>query len=228
MDYKVWIKICGITNIADAIEISDLGADALGFILSTDSPRRISEEKVGEIISGLKKYCSSVNKKIPSLVGVFVNEKIERISKLMDRKIFDFIQLSGDEKPDYISTIKNYYKDVKIIKAIKVPEFLKSGSVPAIPEMISSFKEVANFFLIDTFEKKIYGGTGKSFDWSFLKDLGKNFPVIIAGGLDAGNVRRAVDIIKPFGVDASTRLEEFAGKKDLKKTENFINEVRGV
>jgi len=224
----VWIKICGITNIADAIKISDLGADALGFILSTDSPRRISEERVSEIITGLQEYCMSVNKKILSLAGVFVNEKIERIFKLIDRKIFDFIQLSGDEKPDYISTLKNYYKDVKIIKAIKVPEFLKPDSVSAIPEMISPFKEAADFFLIDTFGKNIYGGTGKSFNWSFLKDLGKNFPVILAGGLDAGNVRRAVDIIKPFGVDASTRLEEFAGKKDLKKTENFINEVRGV
>ena len=221
----VWIKICGITNIYDAKKISDLGADALGFILSTDSPRRISEEKSDNIIMGLRKYCLSINRNMPLLVGVFVNEKIDRIFKFIDKKIFDFIQLSGKEAPDYIGAIRNYDSDIRIIKLIRISEYSKPDS---IYKKISSFTGSTDFFLIDTFKKGIYGGTGRSFNWNSVKNLGESFPIILAGGLEACNVRKAIDIIKPFGVDASSRLEEYAGKKDIKKTGDFINAVRSV
>ena len=228
----VWIKICGITNIYDAKEISNLGADAIGFIMSTESPRRIGDEKVVEIIIGLKNYCLSADKKVPLLAGVFVNEKIGRVFNFIDKKIFDLVQFSGDEKPEYIGAVKKYNKDIKIIKAMRVSTGVEEYPGPNLTTLISKlilpFKEAADFFLIDTFNKDIYGGTGKSYNWSSLKDLGNNFPVIIAGGLDADNVGRAIEIIKPFGVDASSRLEEYAGKKDIKKIKNFINTVRRV
>ncbi|MBM3707062.1 MAG: phosphoribosylanthranilate isomerase [Actinobacteria bacterium] len=228
----VWIKICGITNIYDAKKISDLGADALGFVLSTESLRRISEKKAEEIITELKDYCLSTDKKVPFMVGVFVNEKVEKIVNFIKKKLFDLIQFSGDEEPEYLNAIKKYNKSIKIIKAIRVStgvsKYPESDSITSIFKMILPFKESADFFLMDTLKKGIYGGTGKSYNWDYLKDFGNNFPVIIAGGLDADNVGRAIEIIKPFGVDASSRLEEHPGKKDIKKTEDFFNAVRSV
>ncbi|MBM3713807.1 MAG: phosphoribosylanthranilate isomerase, partial [Actinobacteria bacterium] len=166
------------------------------------------------------------------MVGVFVNEKVEKIVNFIKKKLFDLIQFSGDEEPEYLNAIKKYNKSIKIIKAIRVStgvsKYPESDSITSIFKMILPFKESADFFLMDTLKKGIYGGTGKSYNWDYLKDFGNNFPVIIAGGLDADNVGRAIEIIKPFGVDASSRLEEHPGKKDIKKTEDFFNAVRSV
>jgi len=84
------------------------------------------------------------------------------------------------------------------------------------------FKKAADFFLLDTFKDNIYGGTGKSFNWEPVKGLSQDFPVILAGGLDCKNVTEAIQIVKPFGIDASTKLEESPGKKDIRKVEIFI------
>lgn len=217
----VWIKICGITNKEDALKIASLGADALGFILSTESARKIEPDKAKELILATKdKFINIRDKMRPSFVGVFVNENIGKVTEIAEKLGLDYIQLSGDETLDYLKKIKKHNKNIKLIKLVRVKDNVPSFA--AISKQMLEFKKIADFFLLDTFNENIYGGTGKSFNWELVKGLSQEYPVILAGGLDCENVADAIQIVKPFGIDASTRLEESPGKKDIRKVEIFI------
>ncbi|MBU4293562.1 MAG: phosphoribosylanthranilate isomerase [Actinobacteria bacterium] len=217
----VWIKICGITNEEDALKIASLGADALGFILSTESARKIEPDKAKELIRATKdKFINIRDKMRPSFVGVFVNENIGKVTEIAEKLGLDYIQLSGDETLYYLKKIKKHNKNIKLIKLVRVKDNVPSFA--AISKQMLEFKKIADFFLLDTFNENIYGGTGKSFNWELVKGLSQEYPVILAGGLDCGNVTEAIQIVKPFGIDASTRLEESPGKKDIRKVEIFI------
>ena len=217
----VWIKICGITNEEDALKIASLGADALGFILSTESVRRIGPDKAKEIILATKdKFINVRDKMRPSFVGVFVNENMGKVTEIAEKLGLDYIQLSGDETLDYLKKIKKHNRNIKLIKLVRIKDNVSSFAV--ISKQMLEFKKVADFFLLDTFKDNIYGGMGKNFNWELVKGLSQEYPVILAGGLDCENVAEAIQIVKPFGIDASTRLEESPGKKDIKKVEIFI------
>ena len=216
----VWIKICGITNIEDARSISELGVDAMGFILSADSPRRVEVITAYRIIEALR----ALGKKI-SMVGVFVNEEIRKVLNDYRSLRLDYMQLSGDEDRDYLKDLKEKAKDIKIIKSIRIMD--KNESYRAkINKKVDKLKEYADFILMDSYSKNVYGGTGVSFNWDIVKDYYREIPVILSGGLDVENVRQAVDIVKPFGVDASSKLEIYPGKKDIDKVTKFINVLK--
>lgn len=216
----VWIKICGITNIDDAKSISELRVDAMGFVLSADSPRRVEIITVYRIIEALRTRENKI-----SMVGVFVNEEIRKVLNDYRSLRLDYIQLSGDEDMDYLKDLKEKAKDIKIIKSIRIKK--KSESYKAkINKKVDKLKEYADFILMDSYSKNVYGGTGVSFNWDIVKDYYREIPVILSGGLDAENVRQAVDIVKPFGVDASSKLEIYPGKKDIDKVTKFINVLK--
>jgi len=216
----VWIKICGITNLEDAKSISELGVDAMGFILSADSPRKVEVITAYRIIEALRAKENKI-----SMVGVFVNEEIRRVLNDYRSLRLDYIQLSGDEDRDYLKDLKEKSKDIKIIKSIRIKN--KSESYRAkINKKVDKLKEYADFILMDSYSKNVYGGTGVSFNWDIVKDYYWEIPVILSGGLDAENVRQAVDIVKPFGVDASSKLEIYPGKKDIDKVTKFINVLK--
>jgi phosphoribosylanthranilate isomerase len=216
----VWIKICGITNIDDAKSISELRVDAMGFVLSADSPRKVEIIAAYKIIEALRTGENKI-----SMVGVFVNEEIRKVLNDYRSLRLDYIQLSGDEDRDYLKDLKEKAKDIKIIKSIKIKN--KSESYRAkINKKVDKLKEYADFILMDSYSKNVYGGTGVSFNWDIVKDYYREIPVILSGGLDAENVRQAVDIVKPFGVDASSKLEIYPGKKDIDKVTKFINVLK--
>ena len=216
----VWIKICGITNIDDAKSISELRVDAMGFVLSADSPRKVEIIAAYRIIEALRTGENKI-----SMVGVFVNEEIRKVLNDYRSLRLDYIQLSGDEDMDYLKDLKEKAKDIKIIKSIKIKN--KSESYRAkINKKVDKLKEYADFILMDSYSKNVYGGTGVSFNWDIVKDYYREIPVILSGGLDAENVRQAVDIVKPFGVDASSKLEIYPGKKDIDKVTKFINVLK--
>ncbi|MBU4313583.1 MAG: phosphoribosylanthranilate isomerase [Actinobacteria bacterium] len=216
----VWIKICGITNIDDAKSISELGVDAMGFVLSADSPRRVEIITAYRIIEALRTGENKI-----SMVGVFVNEEIRKVLNDYKSLRLDYIQLSGDEDMDYLKDLKEKAKDIKIIKSIRIKD--KNESYRAkINKKVDKLKEYADFILMDSYSKNVYGGTGMSFNWDIVKDYYREIPVILSGGLDAENVRQAVDIVKPFGVDASSKLEIYPGKKDIDKVTKFINVLK--
>lgn len=216
----VWIKICGITNIDDAKSISELGVDAMGFVLSADSPRRVEIITAYRIIEALRTGENKI-----SMVGVFVNEEIRKVLNDYRSLRLDYIQLSGDEDRDYLKDLKEKAKDIKIIKSIRIKNKSESYSAK-INKKVDKLKEYADFILMDSYSKNVYGGTGVSFNWDIVKDYYREIPVILSGGLDAENVRQAVDIVKPFGVDASSKLEIYPGKKDIDKVTKFINVLK--
>lgn len=213
----VWVKICGITSTDDAKAISCMGADTLGFIFSTDSPRRIAIQEA-----------KNIDEATPFLskTGVFVNEEIGYVKRHMDRLGLGFVQFSGEEDMAYLKEVKKYRPKVKIIKALRVKDSSQDG-IRDMEADVKRYLSQADYILLDSYLEGVYGGTGNVIDWDMIKGLIPPDMLIISGGLYHENVGRAMDILKPFGVDASTRLEIKPGKKDHHLTERFIYRVKG-
>ena len=186
------VKICGITNCEDALAAVEAGASALGFNFYRDSPRYISP--IG---------ASMIAAKIPSTVwkvGIFVNETPETIARIALDAGLDVAQLYGTSEA----------RGIRVWRAIRANESLLSHVNI----------ETAEAVLVDTPSDDLHGGTGATFDWSRAKGLPKH--IIIAGGLDASNVRRAIEQAQPWGVDACSRLEKSPGLKDHDKLRQFV------
>jgi len=224
----VWVKICGITNLEDARMVARLSADAMGFILSTDSPRRVELSEAKRIMEAL----SSEENKILA-AGVFVNEKIKDIIKCATELRLDYIQLSGNENKEYLKELKDKSREVKIIKSIRIKDkssycgCYKMSSLE-IDKRVKELEGCVDFILLDSYRKDVYGGTGKTFDWDIAKNYKSGIPLILSGGLDPENVKKAIDIVRPFGVDASSRLEIYPGKKDPDKVRQFVDTVKSL
>ena len=202
----VKVKICGITNLEDALAAFFNGADAIGFVFYNKSPRYIDPIKARNISRILPKEILRV--------GVFVNEKENKIKKIAKACALDMMQFHGIESPKFCSKFKGY----KIIKAFRVGKKLEL-------RQLEEYKTFA--YLFDTFVASKIGGTGKKFDWNLLNKAGKiKRPVFLSGGLDNRNVRYALKRIKPDWVDASSSVEAKPGKKDHKKIRNFILEAK--
>ncbi len=215
-----WIKICGITNEDDAVGTCRLGADALGFILSTDSPRRISTARARGIIKAARDMHFST-----SMVGVFVNESIEKVAGDFDSLGLDYVQLSGDEDKDYLMGLKNICSGIRMIRAIRIREG-RDHQPGELNNMVKDLAGYIDLILADSYKENMYGGTGHAFNWRALRTYKQKIPLILAGGLDSSNIKDAIRTLDPFGVDASSRLEARPGKKDLKKVAGFIGALR--
>ena len=203
----VRIKICGITNEADALKAARLGAWALGFVFYKKSPRFTSPFKAKKIMDALPPFITPV--------GVFVNHNLGAIRDIINHCGLRVVQLHGDEDPHYCSRLRRY--NVKVIKAFRVGEGFNSKDVEAYK---------ADAFLFDTADKGVYGGTGKTFDWTLLTEIKSlNVPIILSGGLNSQNVIEPVNALKPYAVDVSSGLEQEPGKKDAKKMKEFIDVV---
>lgn len=195
----VKIKICGITNIEDALFAANCGADALGFIFFKGSPRYIEISSTKKIISHLPPFLTTV--------GVFVNEEPEEIRKIMQYVGLDVAQLHGDESPETCNTLP------RVIKAFRINTFNDLAT-------LSKYKVSA--YLLDTYSPEQYGGTGKTFDWDIAVEAKKYGPLILSGGLNVGNVEQAIQKVKPYAIDVCSGIEQSKGKKDLKKMREFI------
>ncbi|HEY4663290.1 MAG TPA: phosphoribosylanthranilate isomerase, partial [Candidatus Humimicrobiaceae bacterium] len=158
----------------------------------------------------------------------FVNEKIESVIQYSNLLGLDCIQLSGDEEEDYMENLREGSGKIKIIKAIRIKDNNKNQEdiIDELNEEIDKLKNYADFILLDSYRTGIYGGTGVPLDWEMLKNYCSKIPVILSGGLDPENVKKAVDAVVPFGVDASSGLEIYPGKKDLDKVARFVNVLR--
>ncbi len=203
------VKICGITNLEDALLSAKFGADALGFNFYEKSPRYISPESAREIIEQLP---ANVLK-----VGVFVNESLEKIVEIARIAKLDAIQLHGEETPEFARELKAK-TNLEIIKAFRVsPEFK--------PEDVLQYEVDA--ILLDAHSLKEQGGTGEIFDWKIAKKVQEIFPkMYLAGGLTHENVIRAIYDTKTFAVDVCSGIERVYGVKDRVKLINFISKVK--
>jgi len=198
----VKVKVCGITNLEDALASFLYGADAIGFVFYKKSSRYISPKKAANISAILPKRISRV--------GVFVDEKAEKVKEAARACRLDMLQFHGNESPAYCRKFKGY----KVIKAFRVEERID-------PDEVRRYKTYA--YLFDTYSKSNPGGTGEKFNWKLLAQTAKIKGIIfLSGGLNSGNVRKAVKLLKPDWVDASSLLESKPGKKDHKKIKEFI------
>ncbi len=196
------VKICGITNLEDAILAADLGVDALGFVFAS-SPRKVSLSRAKEIIEKIPPFISCV--------GVFVNEGIEKVKEIARECNLGCIQLHGEEPPELCQELYPY----RVIKTIRVKN---KKDLKLIPRYID-----VKAILLDTFVEGKAGGTGVSFDWQLAREAQKyGKPIILSGGLSAENVKRAVEMVHPFAVDVSSSLEASPGKKDSRTMKSFM------
>jgi phosphoribosylanthranilate isomerase len=203
------VKICGITNLEDALLAARFGADALGFNFYPKSPRFIAPEKAREIVERLPEGITKV--------GVFVNETPDKIIEIAEIAGLDALQLHGEETPEFALELKAR-TNLEIIKAFRVsPEFK--------PEDVLKYETDA--ILLDAYHPKEHGGTGETFDWEVaLKVKRLVSELYLAGGLEAQNVEMAIKRVRPYAVDSCSLLEKNKGKKDELKVFNFISVIR--
>lgn len=205
-DKRIKVKICGITNLPDALCAQNFGADALGFVFYPKSPRYISSRQAQKIIQRLKK---SIKK-----IGVFVNPKVSHVRRIAELCGLDMLQFHGDEAPEFC----RYFSGYKVIKSFRVKN-------KASLKSIGLYKGV-DFFLFDAFKKGLLGGTGAQFRWGLLKDIHVQKPFFLSGGLCAGNVGKAIKCIRPDWIDVSSGLEISPGRKDAGMLRKFIERAK--
>ena len=200
----VKVKVCGITNLKDAQAALEAGADALGFVFAS-SPRQVTIAQASKVVKALGPWVATV--------GVFVNETPESMIRTAAECGLSCIQLHGDENPLLTKKLSSF----KVIKAFRVDERFKQSAMDRYD---------ADAFLLDTKTKDLFGGSGKTFDWKLLDPKKIRRPFILSGGLHPKNVRRAVRALKPYGVDVSSGVERFPGKKDQKLMKEFIQNAK--
>ena len=200
----VKVKICGITNIDDAVAAMDMGADLLGFNFYPGSPRYVTPEKAEGIINKLPGFIDTA--------GVFVNASVEQIHETSAVCHLDWVQLHGDEDPDFCRSLFSH--SVKTMKAIRVKD------QKDIERADSFFTDAV---LLDAFDPAKYGGTGLTFDWNIIGHIGKR--VFLAGGINPENAAAAVKL-GVYGIDVCSGIEAEPGKKDHKKMKKLFDNIR--
>ena len=199
------VKICGITNLDDALVATELGADALGFVFA-DSPRRIVLDQVQEIAAGLPPFVCKV--------GVFVDSGFEEIQRAISIGSLDLVQLHGSEDPDLCRLLAP-----RVVKSFRVKD-------ESVLDLLSRYEVRA--YLFDTYNKVLKGGTGQVFDWDIAKRATEKGRIILSGGLNPDNVMQAVCDVRPYAVDVSSGVESRPGKKDHQKLRSFIQAAKGA
>ena len=201
----MFVKICGITQLSDALHAVEHGAGALGFVFWPPSPRYIRPERAATIIAALPRGVSAV--------GVFVNESVEGIRSVVAKSGISTIQLHGDEGPAYADAL-----DWPVLRAITVGQ----------AEQASAAWPPGTIFLLDAADAVRHGGTGKTIDWQQAASAARARRIILAGGLTPDNVADAIGMVRPFGVDVSSGVEDAPGVKNADKVARFLARARSA
>lgn len=208
-----WVKVCGMTNVEDALVAVDAGADAVGFVFYENSPRCVRVDAVREIAGQLP---GRIDK-----IGVFVNESPERVMQISDEAGLTAVQFHGDEYKES----QRYSVGGKVFFCVPMAEILHSPERSGMPHLPK-----AAAVILDSGNKEQRGGTGRAFAWDeaqgFVSALREQYPVVIAGGLTPSNVASALACLKPWGVDVVSGVECRPGKKDPEKVRAFVRAVR--
>ena len=218
------IKICGITNEKDALWAANAGVDFIGLNFYKNSPRKISADMAKKITTALPEFVKSA--------GVFVDEEIETILKVIKKVQLNVVQLHGNETPEYCAQLKKkisgsvpantlWEGKPQIIKAFRIGENFQSGQI--------SIYENVDYFLLDTFVDDLLGGTGQTFNWDVAIEVKKLVkPVFLSGGLTPENISEAIKKVEPFAVDVCSGIERTPTRKDYDKMLSFVKTVRKI
>jgi phosphoribosylanthranilate isomerase len=197
----VKVKICGITSLEDALAAVEAGADAVGFVFYSASPRHIFPEQAAEIIRNLPPFVQTV--------GLFVNEDLSIVNAIADQCGLDVIQLHGEETPEYCRSVRR-----RIIKAFRVKD---------ISTLDSLLQYHVSGYLLDAWSPTAPGGTGRTFNWEIAAEAVKRgHRIVLAGGLAPDNIIESIRHVRPYGVDVSSGVESTPGRKDTSRIRHFI------
>jgi phosphoribosylanthranilate isomerase len=213
-----WVKICGTTNLRDAELAVAAGADALGFIFSP-SPRAIDLDAAAEIIRGLPAAIETI--------GVFVNQAPCAVAEVAKQASLSGVQLHGDEPAESLSGFRSALGNRRIIKVLHAGELSTNSRTP--DDYLAAGANL-DAILLDSGSHQRRGGTGSAYDWNqalpIARKIRETLPLIIAGGLDARNVARAIELFDPWGIDVVSGVEAGPGRKDGTKLRDFIAAAR--
>ena len=200
-----FVKICGITNVEDGRSAIEAGANMLGFNFFPASPRFIEPDVAREIISALRAETRSEYERV-IMFGVFVNESVENVHRIAELSGLDGIQLHGDEAVEYCNELKQHAPTRFAIKVVRSNGPLDFPGLSCYP---------VDGFMLDAYDPKLRGGTGKTADWTLAREAAQRLPrVFLAGGLSSENIAQAITTVRPYAVDACSLLELSPGKKD--------------
>lgn len=201
------VKICGITRIEDGLAAARAGADAIGLVFAEKSPRRLEIPQAVAIAAALPPFVTTV--------ALFVNPDPARVEEVLRALRPDLLQFHGEEPPAFC-------------RAFGVP-YLKAARVRPGMDLLQFAADYrdARGLLLDAYSPSAHGGTGEGFDWNLIP-AGLPLPLILAGGLAAGNVAAAIRQVQPWAVDVSSGVEAAPGRKDAGKIAAFMNEVRNA
>lgn len=207
MHARCRVKICGITRAEDALEAARLGADAIGLVFYAASPRYIDVGVAKQIIAALPPFVTTV--------GLFVDANATAVANILGRIHLDLLQFHGSETAEFCAQFGLPY-----LKAVRMKPDLN------LLQYVSSYAGAAGI-LVDSYVEGVAGGTGATFDWDRIP-CGMNAPLVLSGGLDAGNVGAAIAAAQPWAVDVSSGVEASKGIKDAAKMAGFIQGVRNA
>jgi phosphoribosylanthranilate isomerase len=208
---RIRIKMCGTTNLEDALAAVEAGVDALGFIFYEKSPRNIDPEVARIIIEQLPPFVDTV--------GVFVDRDRAEVEEIIRFCGLGYAQLHGQESPKYCERLARFTAPCQVLKALRV-----GGNLQA--DDITPYNDHVKGFLLDTYQKGVKGGTGQRFDWSLIQDLKLQRDVILAGGLDPENVQEALTAVRPYALDVNSGVETNPGQKNKSLIRSFVHQVR--
>ena len=211
------MKIEGLLDPTTAVKVAQMGADAIGMVFA-ESPRRIAPELARAITDTLPPWVATI--------GVFVNEDPNVINRVVEKSRIGYVQLHGDEDPDIVAKI-----DAPCIKAFRIRD---ENWLAEVRNWVAAASAPSNLaaVLLDAYDSKVRGGSGQRFNWDMVADaraagaMAGIDPVILAGGLDASCVSRAIDLVQPWAVDVASGVESAPGVKDMRKIEDFIRATR--
>jgi phosphoribosylanthranilate isomerase len=223
----VKIKICGLTHVADVSAAIEAGADLLGFILARESPRYVTPLQVRGILAEVQPWRAGVR-----TVGVFVNQTPQDVARLLAFCGLDLAQLHGEESPDYLDRTPGgpallRGRAYKALRPRSLAEAVNLARQFALPATVRRKCDLPAL-LLDAYHPDRRGGTGAMFDWAAGARLAADFPILLAGGLNAGNVAGALVSVRPWGVDVSSGIEAEPGRKDHAAMRAFAAAARAT
>jgi phosphoribosylanthranilate isomerase len=202
------VKICGITQVQDAVRCAEFGADAIGCVFYPKSPRHLTMDRARDICSAVPEHVKTV--------GVFVDETFSSVMRHVEFCRLTTVQLHGREDPEMVRRLRA--ENIHVIKAL----FVRGN-----PTVDDASKYSASAFLVECGLGKLPGGNALEWNWETVKNFGKEYPLILAGGLDPENVATAVQMSDPCAVDVSSGVESSPGRKDFGKVAAFMKAVSG-